>query len=297
MCQILIIFFSSSGSSSQLSSLKARQESCYKPETPGNSVVSSIPVAAESTGFLWPNFQSRGCSPILCEDLSSPLSLLSTLSSLSSRKPTTCNVGIQVGEVLGRGRKKRDSALKHLSLDREVQTSPSPLAAASSSHPHVPQASSSSSSSSTSAPTSSSKALNPLPAHCQPLEVKIGEDGSGEATSSLYNPFTDPQILQAAHGLELLSTLAEKRPKCSSSSAASSLDDPKHIYPSPSDSYDTLSPTADPSVDSVGGKSGHPRREVRRELSPKWTRPKKEPQDGTPSGDFKPPPGKHAYFR
>ena len=258
-----------------------------------NSVGSSAPLAtAESTGFLWAGLESRGCSPIICEDLSSPLSLLSTLSSLSSRKPTTCSVGVQVGEVTGRGRKKRGSALKHLSLDQGVQTSPSQLTAApSSSHHHHSLAQTSLSSPSSSTPSSSTKALNPLPAHCQPLEVKVGEECSGDAASCLYNPFTDPQILQAAHGLELLSTLAEKRPKCSSSSAASSLDDPKHIYPSPSDSYDTLSPTVDQVPESLAGKGGHPRREVRRELSPKWTRPKKEPQDGTPAGDFKPPPG------
>ncbi|GFS03812.1 BAH and coiled-coil domain-containing protein 1, partial [Elysia marginata] len=272
----------------EIASIKSSRElRGHKSETTNNSIVSSLPRAtAESSGLLWTNFQSRGCSPILCEEFSSPLSLLSTLSSLSSRKPTTSSIGIQVGEVHGRGRKKLGSLSQHLSSDRGVQTSP--LTAATSPRHYHPQASASLPPSSSA--SSSSKTLKPLPSHCQPLKVKVGEDDSGELGSCLYNPFTDPQILQAAHGLELLSTLAEKRPKCSSSSAASSLDDPKHIYPSPSDSYDTLSPTVDLSAESAMSKSGHPRCEVRRELSPKWTRPKKEPQDGVLPGDFKPPP-------
>ncbi|GFO04213.1 trinucleotide repeat-containing gene 18 protein [Plakobranchus ocellatus] len=257
----------------------------HQSATPGSNVTSPAPAAAvESTSLLWPALQSRGCSPILCEDLSSPLSLLSTLSSLSSKKPTTCSVGIQV-DLVGRGRKKRGSPPKHLSLNQSVQTSPlsMPPTTTSLSVSHPSQVS-----------LSSNPILKASSSHCQPLEVKVGDEGgSRETASCLYNPFTDPQILQAAHGLELLSTLAEKRPKCSSSSAASSLDDPKHIYPSPSDSFDTLSPTVDQALESGGSKSGlgHPRREVRRELSPKWTHPKKEPQDSTAgNGDFKPPP-------
>ena len=45
--------------------------------------------------------------------------------------------------------------------------------------------------------------------------------GGGAAGGVSYNPFTDPQILQAADGLELLSALAEKRPKCSSAALVS----------------------------------------------------------------------------
>ena len=46
---------------------------------------------------------------------------------------------------------------------------------------------------------------------------------NSRAVGVSYNPFTDPQILQAADGLELLSTLAEKRPKCSSAALVSRL--------------------------------------------------------------------------
>jgi hypothetical protein len=52
-------------------------------------------------------------------------------------------------------------------------------------------------------------------------DVKVGS--SSREAGVTYNPFTDPQILQAADGLELLSTLAEKRPKCASAPLVSSV--------------------------------------------------------------------------
>lgn len=201
-----------------------------------------------------PAVESRGCSPIMFDDTSS-LTLLSTLSSLSARRPTTCSIGVQTCPSLLDSQKT--------CLDQAVQT------------PEIP-------------------ALNPLSVHCPDLDsvdnitpnldVKINPERT-------YNPFTDPQILQAADGLELLSTLAEKRPKCSS------IDDPKKIFPSPSDSFksDTASIVAMDDALSPGDtdlKSGQctPRRDVRRDLSPKWTLPKKEPQS-LAFGDFKTPPG------
>lgn len=217
-----------------------------------------------------PTVESRGCSPIMFEDVSSSLSLLSTLSSMTSKKPDTCTVGVQTCSSLMKGsRKKKSSPQKLTFRDQAIQTSTSDLTT-----------------------------LNPLSVQCpdlytvdplahNSLEVK---DGSEHAT---YNPFTDPQILQAADGLELLSTLAEKRPKCSS------VDDPKRIFPSPSDSFksDSASVVAFEDTLSPGDtelKSGQctPRRDIRRDLSPKWTLPKKEPQALSVFGDFKTPSGR-----
>ena len=53
------------------------------------------------------------------------------------------------------------------------------------------------------------------------LDALTTQGRSSRAVGVSYNPFTDPQILQAADGLELLSTLAEKRPKCSSAALVS----------------------------------------------------------------------------
>ncbi|XP_012939835.1 serine-rich adhesin for platelets [Aplysia californica] len=217
--------------------------------------------------------QSRGCSPIIFEDAPtspSPSSSSANTSS-SSRKRKLCTIGVQTCDSL-LPVIKADTSLpsphKRLLLHKGSQTLQSP---------------------------GDISALNPLSVQCPDidaadplndrLEVKVSAD-----KSSSYNPFTDPQILQAADGLELLSTLAEKRPKCSS------LDDPKRIFPSPSDSFksdsasvvameDTLSPSE------TELKSGQctPRRDPRRDLSPKWTLPKKE-VTSLPFADFKTPP-------
>lgn len=217
-----------------------------------------------------PAVESRGCSPVVFEDVSSSLSLLSTLSLLTSEKVSRNTVGVQTCDTLLKSCHKRKSPPKVVVHDQAVQISSSELST-----------------------------LNPLSVQCPDLDSVDSLTHSLEvkATSerASYNPFTDPQILQAADGLELLSTLAEKRTKCSS------LDDPKRIFPSPSDSFksdsasivateDTLSP------EDAELRSGQctPRREVRRDLSPKWSLPKKEkePQALSVFVDFKAPPGK-----
>ncbi|XP_055876447.1 serine-rich adhesin for platelets-like isoform X2 [Biomphalaria glabrata] len=205
--------------------------------------------------------QSRGCSPIQFEDTLSPLAILSTLSAV--KRTSLCSIGVQTCDNLVQTDEKNVSSKLSLN-DQGVQTLTTDLSA-----------------------------LNPLSVQCPDLDSVVDHltpKANVERTS--YNPFTDPQILQAADGLELLSALAEKRPKCSS------LDDPKRIFPSPSDSFksDTASILAIDDTLSPGDtelKSGQctPRREVRRDLSPKWSLPKKE----TPSlafGDFKAPSGK-----
>ncbi|XP_025091338.1 serine-rich adhesin for platelets-like isoform X3 [Pomacea canaliculata] len=106
-----------------------------------------------------------------------------------------------------------------------------------------------------------------------------GHSGSAGITQhgppgGTYNPFTDPQLLQAADGLELLSTLAEKRPKCGSAFV-----DPKVVFPSPSDSFKSDTPLPCVELDDTvsvgeGERSGQttPRgdRHLDREVSPKW---------------------------
>lgn len=235
------------------------------PVTNISSIAPSVLVKVER-----PTVESRGCSPIMFEDISSPLSILSTLSCLTSEKPKTCSVGVQTCDTLMKSSLKRKSSPQKLLLqDQAVQTlSPEFIA------------------------------FNPLSVQCpdidcvDPLTHCLEEKSHLDRAS--YNPFTDPQILQAADGLELLSTLAEKRPKCSS------IDDPKRIFPSPSDSFksDSASLVAIEDTLSPGDmelKSGQctPRREIRRDLSPKWSLPKKEPQLASSLGDFKAPTGKN----
>ena len=192
----------------------------------------------------------------------------SSLSTISPRKRKLCTTGVQTCDLLMPVIKEDRSCFppgKRVCLHKEIQTRP----------------------------MSNISTLNPLsvdcPDHhpaeplCNVLEADLKPDKS-------YNPFIDPQILQAADGLELLSALAEKRPK------SSSMDDAKRIYPSPSDSFksdsasvaaieDTLSPS-EPEL-----KSGQctPRRDSRpRDLSPKWNLHKKDPD----FLDFKTPSGK-----
>ncbi|KAH9513149.1 hypothetical protein Btru_036004 [Bulinus truncatus] len=207
-----------------------------------------------------PSVQSRGCSPVQFEDSSSSLALLSTLSSLTSKRPSTCSIGIQTCSTLSQGSEKNISPAKIPLHDQGVQTLKSELST-----------------------------LNPLSVQCPDLDSLETLIPKANTERSSYNPFTDPQILQAADGLELLSALAEKRPKCSS------LDDHKRIFPSPSDSFksDTASILALDDTLSPGDadlKSGQctPRRDVRRDLSPKWSLPKKE-QQTLAFGDFKAP--------
>ncbi|KAH9513155.1 hypothetical protein Btru_036014 [Bulinus truncatus] len=216
--------------------------------------------ASAPFGDIKPSVQSRGCSPVQFEDSSSSLALLSTLSSLTSKRPSTCSIGIQTCSTLSQGSEKNISPAKIPLHDQGVQTLKSELST-----------------------------LNPLSVQCPDLDSLETLIPKANTERSSYNPFTDPQILQAADGLELLSALAEKRPKCSS------LDDHKRIFPSPSDSFksDTASILALDDTLSPGDadlKSGQctPRRDVRRDLSPKWSLPKKE-QQTLAFGDFKAP--------
>ncbi|CAG5127812.1 unnamed protein product, partial [Candidula unifasciata] len=231
------------------------------PVTNTSSIAASVLVKVER-----PTVESRGCSPIMFEDISSPLSILSTLSCLTTEKPKTCSIGVQTCDSLMKSSCKRKlSPQTLLSQDQAVQTLSPDFTA-----------------------------FNPLSVHCPDIDCVDTLTHCLEEKSHLdrasYNPFTDPQILQAADGLELLSTLAEKRPKCSS------IDDPKRIFPSPSDSFksDSASLAAIEDTLSPGDmelKSGQctPRREIRRDLSPKWSLPKKEPQMASSLGDFKTP--------
>lgn len=218
-----------------------------------------------------PVLEDRGCSPVVFEDTSASLSLSSQHQTF--KNVNSCTVETQTcNEFMKSSFTERKSSLSKLSLqDQAIQAS----------FPDI-------------------STLNPLSVQCpdldsvdvfmQPHEVKTNIERAS------YNPFTDPQILQAADGLELLSTLAEKRTKCSS------FDDPKRIFPSPSDSFksdcasivaieETLSP------EDTELKSGQctPRRDIRRDLSPKWSIPKKDPQTSSVFADFKAPTGKYIY--
>ena len=106
------------------------------------------------------------------------------------------------------------------------------------------------------------------------------DDGSGK-----YNPFNDPQILLAADGLELLSTLAEKRSKCSDLECPS-------VFLSPSDSCKSDSTDVTEDSPELTQKECTPRRDVRRSGSPKWTFPKKDSsQQSATIGIFNMPSG------
>ncbi|XP_070188288.1 trinucleotide repeat-containing gene 18 protein-like isoform X2 [Littorina saxatilis] len=118
--------------------------------------------------------------------------------------------------------------------------------------------------------------------------VPVTTDARGHRGVS-YNPFTDPQILQAADGLELLSTLAEKRPKCSSAP----LVDPKAVFPSPSDSFKSDTPLPCPELELAssmgeGDRSGGttPRGDRPRDVSPKWGVPARKEESQTSGGEF-----------
>ncbi|CAG5124629.1 unnamed protein product, partial [Candidula unifasciata] len=209
-----------------------------------------------------PVLEDRGCSPVVFEDISTLLSSQHQ----TLKNVTSCTVETQTcNEFVKSNITEKLSAPRLILQDQAVQAS----------FPDI-------------------SVLNPLSVQCpdhdsvdvltRSHEVKTNTDRAS------YNPFTDPQILQAADGLELLSTLAEKRTKCSS------FDDPKRIFPSPSDSFksdcasivateETLSP------EDTEPKSGQctPRRDFRRDLSPKWSIPKKELQTSSIFADFKTP--------
>ncbi|XP_067672870.1 trinucleotide repeat-containing gene 18 protein-like isoform X1 [Haliotis asinina] len=152
----------------------------------------------------------------------------------------------------------------------------------------------------------------PSPAETPKTDLPSSSSSLTKATTD-YNPFTDPLILKAADGLELLSALAERRAKCSSpsqtpgvtpsttstpvltstststststtsvlsspTSLPSGITSPSNIHnilPSPSDSFKSDNFTAEEtsSVDA----DVTPKRDVKRGItSPKWTFPKKD---------------------
>ena len=61
--------------------------------------------------------------------------------------------------------------------------------------------------------TEGAKILSELQSGCS-TDRRVYQEGKKNSAPEKYNPFIDPQILLAADGLELLSTLAEQRAKC-----------------------------------------------------------------------------------
>ncbi|KAL8599647.1 hypothetical protein ACOMHN_053824 [Nucella lapillus] len=252
-----------------------------------------------------PSVQSRGCSPIIMSPTPSELDAAGeervTEGGEGRKQVSTACASVQTGSDLEqdptaaedpRGRRKRGKRCLSWCREQGVQTSLEdhlqPLSVICAT-PELQDL------------HKDTAPLGALAAAAMVAESKgalrrggAGRGGAREGAGGLnYNPFTDPQILQAADGLELLSTLAEKRPKCSSSAA---LVDPKAVFPSPSDSFKSDTPLPCPELEEgssqgEGERSGGttPRGDRPRDVSPKWGPPGRREAGSTAGAgpDFK----------
>ena len=169
-----------------------------------------------------PTTQSRGCSPILLEHNdnaqdSSRLSFqddedenkLILSKDRRKRKRKLVSSSVQTSKDLDLDPSRHNSSLTLKARSRSIsskeqgiQTSLQPLSVFCG---HTDYS-----------PVRDRAALGALAAAAMVAEGRDFAEFSRGGDSVNYNPFTDPQIMEATDGLELLSSLAEKRPRSSS---------------------------------------------------------------------------------